>query len=198
MVPAAIVQVANLVGGKLYELYALALLLEELQKRGWHVTFRGTQIQMQAGPGLIDPTSPHFELRRHSKGAVEFEVYTDIEVMTLGSTQIPVNDLSAYHEIDIVVVYAGTAGRPGVDRMVLGVECKGTANFSKAFVREVLGRRRELSYLDGGQPCLLDGQVPVRARPPSEYWLVYLDPDGDKYRQSPSAFSVELKHWPLP
>jgi hypothetical protein len=195
VLPMKLFALSNLVPGKLYELYALARLLIELRKRGWHVTFRGKQIEMPAGPGIIDPTRPHFELRQHSRGPVVFEIYTDIEVLTLGAHVTAVKDLSAYHEIDIVVVPKGTTGRPKVNAIALGIECKATANFDKAFVREVLGRRRELSFLTESLPCMLDGQVQVNANPPSEYWLVYIDPSGDNYRESPAAFSVMLKHW---
>lgn len=193
--PAQIRPVANIVGGKLYELFVLAKLLPELRARGWRVSFRGNTIMMFSSPGPIDAQRPHFELRRTPNGAAEFEIYTDINVGTLGSTNNRPRDRSAFHEIDIVVVPANTMGIPAHDLIALGIECKATANFEKSFVREVLGRRRELSYLVDAQPCMLDGSVLVRAEPASEYWLVYIDPTGNNYRLSPDFFSVDLKHW---
>ena len=141
---------------------------------------------------MIGPHDPHFEIRRGHRTA---QIHVDIEVRTLGSVLATVNDLSAYHEIDVVIVPPGTWGRPNPDQLLLGIECKAVANFDKAFVREVLGRRRELSLLQGPEPCPLDGTVDVPADPASEYWLAYIDPAGDNYRESPHVFGVEFKWW---
>ena len=195
MMPPKLAPISKLVGGKLYELYSLARLLAELRARGWYPYFQGRKIIFKGSPGVVDPNSPHFELQRSPRGQVEFEIYTDIEVGTIGSSHGQPRDLSAYHEIDIVIVPPNTVGRPPHDLVALGIECKATANFDKAFVREVLGRRRELSLLTAPQPCTLDQSLNVSANPASEYWLVYIDPAGDKYRLSPAYFSVELKHW---
>lgn len=195
VLPEKLTPIKKLVGGKLYELYVLSRLLSELQARGWHVRFHGATIELKASPGGVDPSSPHFELARTPVGGPEFEVFTDIEVGTLGAEHKTVTDLSGYHEIDVVVVPVGTTGRPSPKELMLGIECKATANFEKSFVREVLGRRRELSYLADPMPCPLDMGKSIRARPPSEYWLVYIDKAGDKYAQSPDVFGVELKHW---
>ena len=35
--------------------------------------------------------------------------------------------------------------------------------------------------------------VSIPANPPSEYWLCYIDPAGDSYKESPQAFGVEFK-----
>jgi hypothetical protein len=124
-------------------------------------------------------------------------LYTDIQVATLGSVQpgASVTDLSEYHEIDVVVVEKGVVGMPRPDQLLIGLECKATANFSKSFVREALGRRRELSFYSGTWPCLLDGSQLIDAHPPSEYRLVFIDPAGLSYVESPAVFGVELEHW---
>lgn len=195
ILPAKLKPIKKLVAGKVYELYALSRLLSELQMRGWAPRFLGATIDLKASPGGIDPTSPHFELAPTPGAPPEYKVFTDIEVMTLGSNHTPVTDFSGYHEIDLVVVPVGTSGRPLPDQLALGVECKATANFEKGFVREVLGRRRELSFFHQPLPCALDPSKSIRANPPSEYWLVYIDKAGDNYVQSPDVFAVELKHW---
>lgn len=185
---------ANLTTGKLYELYVLARLLQQLARRGWTPFFSGGTIVLKASPGAIQPGDAHFEI--HHSGGTVAEIYTDIQVTTLGSTLAQVSDYSAYHEIDIVVVPAGTSGMPTPDELLLGIECKALANFRKSVVREVLGRRRELSFvIRGTEPCLLDASEQVPANPPSEYWLTYIDPAGDNYRDSPRAFGIEFKHW---
>ena len=193
VLPPKLTPISQMVGGKLYELYALSRLLAELRSRGWNLYFKGQTIKMNGSPGAITTASPH--LRRAARGPVQYEIYTDIEVGTMGAAQNQPQDLSAYHEIDIVIVPPNVTGRPRHDVIALGIECKATANFSKAFVREVLGRRRELSLLAKAQPCTLDQSTLVPANPPSEYWLVYIDPAGNKYRLSPAFFGVELKHW---
>jgi hypothetical protein len=197
VLPHKLLPIFKLTGGKLYELYALSRLLAELRARGWFPYFKGARIELKASPGLIDPNSPHFELQRAPNSQPEYEIFTDIEVGTLGATLKPVNDYSRYHEIDLVVVPAGVTGRPDPEELAFGIECKATANFEKSFVREVLGRRRELSYIHDPLPCPLDLTLThtVPADPPSEYWLVYIDPAGDNYVESPAVFGVELKNW---
>lgn len=185
---------AGLTSGKLYELYALSKVLEELATRGWTASFVGVAITMKASPGFIKSTDDHFELT-HPCHAGTVAIHTDIQVATLGSTVGTVTDRSEYHEIDIVAVDASVTGMPTVGELLLGVECKAVANFEKSFVREVLGRRRELSYLTPPLPCSLDGLVTMNANPPSEYRLVFIDPAGTRYAQSPAIFSVLLEHW---
>lgn len=109
-------------------------------------------------------------------------------------------DDSGYHELDIAVVRFGARGRPLFNEIALGVECKATAVFNKSVVREVLGIRRELSFLAGMQPSALSQptgvmQVTVPANPASELWLAYTDPKGDNYSASPSTFGVRFELW---
>jgi len=151
---------------------------------------------LKASGGYADPSEPHFELY-DGAGDLFGRLYTDIEVRTLGATlgQVhgaPVLDLSAHHEIDIVVLTPQHQLLPEPDELLIGIECKAVADFDKAFVREVLGRRRELSFLGHGEDPF--GDV-IMARPGSWYRLVYIDPKGDNYKQSPAFFAVELQHW---
>lgn len=187
--------IAGLTAGKLYEFYVLARLIEDLAWRGWTSRFVGTSLVLKASPGAIQPGDAHFEIRHpHVEGAAE--IHTDIQVTTLGAPLAATADLSFYHEIDIVVVLEGATGMPGPHTILLGIECKAFANFRKSIVREVLGRRRELSFFrPTSQPCCLDGSEPVNADPPTEYWLAYTDPAGDNYRESPKVFGIEFKHW---
>ena len=107
-------------------------------------------------------------------------------------------DRSAYHELDIVLVEESATGYPRYDEIYLAIECK-SGKFSKNFLREVLGVRRELSLYGGRLPSRLttaggEPQVWVRAKPASEYWLAFIDDDGKHYRESPAEFGIELKH----
>lgn len=184
--------------GKLYELFVLSHVLEDLRKRGFALSFVGTTLKFKASPGQIKTVDPHFELK--SPNGQNLWLFVDIEFETLGSSQPPGgNDHSGRHEIDIVVVSV-SRGYPQHDEIALGVECKAVANFGKSIVKEVLGVRRELSLLSSSPQqstlTVYGGAPPenVRANPASEYWLAYTDPEGNNYRASPAAFSITFKN----
>jgi hypothetical protein len=191
--PPKLWSISTLVGGKLYELFVLSHLLTELRTRGHRIRFSGSSVVFKTGGGPIKQGDNHIVLFDKHNTVIAY-IYTDVEVMTLGYHIGYVSDLSRYHEIDIVVVRPWISGYPSHDDLLLGVECKATAKFSKAFVREALGRRRELSYLCPSQPCLLDAKTIVPAEPASEYWLAFIDPAGLQYKESPELFGVELVH----
>ncbi|MCF6446150.1 hypothetical protein [Nereida sp. MMG025] len=185
--------------GKVYELYCIAKTLEELKATyGVTVQFVGPAVQFKASPGKIDRTKSYFIIERNGH---RFELHTDIEVRTLGSTSASTHtDLSAYHEIDIVVVPPSATDRPDHYDVLLGVECKAHANFGKGIVKQVLGIRRELSLLTDENPaCLAHAfgftSPMVPSYPPSEYWLAYIDPKGSNYSQSPGVFGIRFEHW---
>jgi hypothetical protein len=184
----------GLTAGKLYELFVLSKLLLELRHRGHSFVFSHSTIRFKTGGGPIRAGDFHIDVLRD--GAVVGKIYTDVEVRTLGSTIGTVDDFSQYHETDIVVVTPNASSYPAPDELLLGIECKATAKFLKSHVREVLGRRRELSYYRGRFAAPLGGDVHVEADPHSEYWLCFLDHAGLRYTQSPAVFSVELKHMP--
>jgi hypothetical protein len=187
--------------GKLYELYVLSWVVSDLAKRGFILTFKGASLQFKGSPGKIKKSEPHFEIISPNRTAPSLYLFVDIEFETLGSKYVGVSDNSLRHEIDIVVVDVDS-GYPTYKNIVFGVECKAVSNFSKSILKEVLGVRRELSLLDGQTKSLLSAQggrpsVTVPADPPSEYWLAYIDPAGNFYRESPAAFGVEFKHMPV-
>jgi hypothetical protein len=184
--------------GKLYELYVLSFVVENLSKRGFALTFKGNTLKFKGSPGQIKKSDAHFEIKSPRAAAPPLWLFVDIEFETLGSKHTSVSDNSLRHEIDIVVVSVN-AGYPTFNDIALGVECKAVANFSKSTLKEVLGVRRELSYLHAAKPSLLSNwggapSVSISADPPSEYWLAYTDPAGNSYSDSPSAFGVEFKH----
>lgn len=190
-------RVNKLRGGKLYELYVLSYVLERLRARGFRISFYGRTLRFKSSPGQIRRADPHFELRSPTTGAA-YWIFVDIEFETLGSARVQVSDRSLRHEVDIVVVSVDS-GYPKHSDILLGVECKAVANFSKSILKEVLGVRRELSLVGRSQSSLLSvaggsPNVDVPADPPSEYWLAYIDPIGDVYAESPKAFGVEFMH----
>lgn len=192
-------------GGKIYELYCLAMTLEWLRSTyGAHIQLVGpTEVSFKASPGNIDRKKSYFVVR---KGPRVLELHTDIQVRTLGASHLTGHvDLSGYHEIDLVLIDPAVpdGAMPRHDQLVLGVECKSHAKFEKGIVKQVLGIRRELSMLSYPHPSRLDstfgharyGGPPVRANPASLYWLAYVDPKGNSYSSSPGFFGIEFKHW---
>ncbi|WP_137114056.1 hypothetical protein [Mesorhizobium sp. GR13] len=186
--------------GKLYELFVLSHVVEDLANRGFTLRFIGTSLKFKGSPGMIKPSDPHFEVGAPSmSGNPALWLYVDIEFDTLGHHLGSVTDNSRRHEIDIVVITSGSS-YPSHHEIALGVECKAVANFGKDLLKEALGVRRELGVLQmtasdslltlhGGTPA-----VTVSMNPPSEYWLAHTDPRGGNYAQSPAQFGVTLKH----
>jgi hypothetical protein len=181
--------------GKLYELYVLSELIQELDGRGFRIFFHGANLEFKGAAGMIKMADPHFRVRAPSGN--DFWIFVDIEFLTLGSASVPVGDYSGFHELDIVVVSA-TPPHPKHDDIALAIECKCVATFEKKLIKEALGIRRELSFLRSPQPSTLTlaggASVMVAAKPPSEFWLAFIDPAGNQYQDSPGAFGIRLVH----
>ena len=175
--------------GKVYELYCLATTVVFLKGLpGVSVGFVGSSVDFKASPGRIDQGRSYFVV--HGMGRV-LELHTDIEVRTLSSAMRGgVAGPSSHHEIDLVLVEnAQDRQRPAHDQVILGVECKAQANFEKQVARQALGVRRELSVYRN-RPLTTRLSFPgqrreVKALPPSEFWLAFVDPKGRAYRHGP-------------
>lgn len=185
--------------GKIYELYCLGLLMEELSNDGFTITYNGPNPAVfKAGPGLIYTSDPHFDLSYNS--SVFAQIYLNIEFKTLGSAHTLTNDRSCQHEIDVIIVEDGVTGRPEHDQVLMGLECKSTANFGKGILKETLGVRREMTLLAPGmdshltQICSSRG-VYINCNPASEYRLCFVDPSGGHYSASAVHFGIDLVHW---
>ena len=185
--------------GKLYELYILARLLRHLRRRGFRLRHVGNDIRFKQAPGKLYVSDPHFVLE--SRGGAKLWLFVDIEFQTLGHRmRARQGDLSALHELDLVVLRDVVDGsNPAYDQVLLAVECKSNAVFEKSIVREALGLRRELSLL--AHPVVSDlshiagtRNVCVAAEPASEFWLAFIDSRGRRYKQSPAAFGIALRH----
>lgn len=188
--------------GKLYELFVLSHVVENLVQRGYHLNFKPnaqhpSALQFKASPGALKSSDSHFEVT--SPRGDRYWLFVDIEFDTLGHAKNGAYDRSRRHEIDIVVCSID-AGHPRHDQIALGVECKAWTNFTKGLVKEALGVRREMCFLDSPQPSTLSAdpnlklQVTVPADPPSEFWLAFIDQSGTNYSQSPAVYGIELKH----
>ena len=188
--------VRDLSKGKLYELFVLAEVVDALALRGCTLQFRGASLKFKASPGKLKATDPHFEVR--TPHGDHLWLFVDIEFDTLGHDRNHATDRSRRHELDIVLVRQNS-GYPTHQEVWFAVECKAVANFTKGLVKEVLGVRRELSFLRDAQPSVLSQSgahpsIDVPAEPASEFWLAHIDPKGSRYRQSPAAFGVDFRH----
>ncbi|MGB4065248.1 MAG: hypothetical protein WBK19_15600 [Azonexus sp.] len=188
--------------GKLYELFVLSHVIDDLRRRGFTLIFQPnvrhpSALQFKASPGRLATSDSHFTVT--GPDGTGYWLFVDIEFDSLGHFQSGANDNSRRHEIDIVVCTTDL-GYPRHDEIALGVECKAWANFTKGLVKEALGVRRELSLLDSPQSSILSSaqlvtaKVSVPASPASEFWLAFIDPKGLNYAQSPAVYGVELKH----
>ena len=138
--------------GKLYEIWVAIEVMRELHiNEGYNPTLnRGSRLVLRNKGGAIDSRYTSFYLSHPTEA--DLELWTDIEFVAMSHTLLgPTAPLSRafYHELDLVIVEAGTRGRPLHDQVVVAVECKNTSEFEKRMAREALGVRRELSFLTG-------------------------------------------------
>lgn len=134
--------------GKLYEAYVLSKIVAKLvDDEGFSlVLVGGPKLKLKSSPGPINRSYPHIELYRY--GNCVAELWTDVEFLTLSYSRLASPSLTkgSYHELDIVVVDAGSQGRPPHSAVWLGIECKNTS-YQKGLLKEILGVRRELSFV---------------------------------------------------
>jgi len=191
----------SLTAGKLYEAHVLSLVLERLS-RDEHfriVLVNSNFVFLKSAPGPINPGYPHFDLFRGSSKIAE--IWTDIEFLTLSFAQTSTHrspTLGDYHELDIVVVDPGLAGRPSHNQIWLGVECKNTG-YNKGLLKEILGVRRELSLLQDPQPTRFSNwpRASVRAQPPSCLLVYSTDSAALQYASPGQLFGIDFFHEPI-
>lgn len=194
-------KIITLPTGKLYELYVLADLIEELSNQGCSLSFISANnskvINFKQSPGKIKKQDSHFIIT--CPDGKELYIFLNIEFRTLSYKDTQRSDRSNYHEIDIIVTNI-SSGYPSYHNILLGVECKCVAKFKKSILKEVLGVRRELGLLSSckGESLLSsyinsrDIEVPMDPR--TEYRLAFIDPNGKYYENAGRVFGVEFKH----
>lgn len=192
--------------GKIYEIYCVTRLLAWLEKR-YNVTIQycgKNKMKFKAGGGPVNRKEyPYFKITdNRSNGVVE--LHTNIEIETLGSSRYngPNKDLSIMHEVDIILIEEGVncGDMPAHDQLILGIECKAHAKLRKGVIREVLGVRRELSYLQHNHTATIDtifsskkSALCVPAVPSSIYWLYTIDRNARRYKISPEQFGIDIE-----
>ena len=187
----------DLTSGKIYEAFVLTKVAEKLVlEEGLSLSLvNSNEIALKSAPGPINRDYPRIDV--YGSGQKVAELWTDIEFLSFSCYRQqrethPV--FGDYHELDILMVDAGIAGRPAFHQIWLGVECKNTV-YSKAMLREVLGIRRELGLF---YPMLLPTRFArwprdwVPACPPSCLLVFSSDHRVTQYSDPGTTFGVEF------
>jgi hypothetical protein len=190
----------SVLAGKLYEAYVLSRVVEHLAiAEGYSLTLvGGSKLQLKSSPGPINRSYPRIELRRSAECLAE--LWTDVEFLSLSycignASAITLGD---YHELDIVIVAAGVTGRPRCDSVWLGVECKNTG-YAKGLLKEILGIRRELSFLHNPQKTQFRSwpRTTVPALPASCLLVYSTDPKVSHYAAPGKTFGIDFIYEPM-
>lgn len=184
--------------GKLYEAHVLSLVLEKLHRiEGFRIVLVNSNfVYLKSAPGPINSQYPHFDLYRQNDKIAE--IWTDIEFLTLSFNRnggLGTPSPGDYHELDILLVNPGITGYPRHNEIWLGVECKNTG-YTKAFLREILGVRRELSLLQGPHQTYFSRwpRSVVPADPPSCLVVYSTDPAILNYTSPGTVFGIDFFH----
>lgn len=190
----------SLTAGKAYEAYVLGLVCERLHvDEGFSLRLiGGKKIVLKSSPGPINTSYPHIAVFQGQQHIAN--IWTDVEFKTLSATMSgkPSLSLGDYHEMDIAVVVPDAAARPTPDQVLLLVECKNTG-YQKSLLREILGIRRELSFLSPLSPTQFSTwpRSVVPADPPSCIAVFSTDPDVLSYCDPGITFGIDFFHEPL-
>lgn len=193
---------AAMTAGKLYEAHVLSRVIEQLAtQEGYAIRLINSNfLPLKSAPGPINRSYAYFELRR--SGTLRAEIWTDVEFLSLscdrrGKTYSP--DLGDYHELDIVVATAGLTGRPRHEDIWLGVECKNTAAYTKNLLKEILGIRRELSFVTDDNTTRFTNwpRSTVPANPPSCLMVYTTDSSVTSYSGPGEMFGIDFVYEPI-
>jgi hypothetical protein len=193
---------AAITAGKLYEAHVLSRVIEELATHESYAIrlINSTFLPLKSAPGPINRSYAYFELRR--SGSLRAEIWTDVEFISLscgvrGQAGSP--SPGDYHELDIIVSDKGLSGRPLYDQIWLGVECKNTATYTKNLLKEILGIRRELSFVRPPIPTRFANwpRSAVPAEPPSCLMVYTTDSSVSSYAGPGETFGIDFVYEPI-
>lgn len=139
--------------GKLYEASVLAEICHRLNvDEGFNLRLiNNNSVMLKQKGGPVNRDYPYIEV--YSSGLLVAELWTDIEFTTMshninGSNRILTRQ--DYHELDIALTFPNISERPSFEQIYMAVECKNT-KIEKRIIREILGYRRELSFLSNNE-----------------------------------------------
>lgn len=183
--------------GKIYEAYVLGLVCQNLRthEKLTCTLVGGTKLTLKSSPGPINSNYPHIKVTK--AGSHVANIWTDIEFTSLSAVNQGKSILTQgeYHELDIAVVAPNCQVRPRPNEVFLAVECKNTG-YQKRLLREVLGVRRELSFLRPSMRTIFTRwpRAKVPADPPSCIVVYSTDPDVVEYQAPGSYFGINFFH----
>ena len=182
--------------GKLYEARVLAEVCKQLHNQeNADLQLSGSNaLALKFGGGPINVSFGAIDVLKG--GTLVGTLRTDIYVAGI-STRLGQHPISPphFHEVDIVMTTPGSQGVPVADDVILAVECKNTP-YEKRLFRELLGLRRELSFLKAPQPTLFSTwpRTAVPSDPPSVL-LSYSTSRRILHYQAPAeSFGIGLMH----
>jgi hypothetical protein len=197
LLPIAGVNSPGLFKGKLYEMYVLGIVLQNLSPSfSFQLRNGGASFHMRQSPGPINKDFTWIDVFEIVSNTKVGEIWTDVEFRTLSSQSGLGNTAGEFHELDVGFYHGEQADgtRPSFVQVRLGVECKNT-NMGKGILRQVLGLRRELSYIDDSKPTGLPWpSTHIEADPPSALMLFCTDGDILKYSHPGGKFSINFEH----
>lgn len=185
--------------GKLYEIHVLAAVCKRLAiDEGLQLRICGSstlRLKLKGGP--INRTYAYFEVRQGS--SFLGELFTDVYFDTISHERRGIRSTKIrgdYHEIDIALFQPRSTGNPSYKQILLAVECKNTS-IKKSIIREILGFRREMAFIQ-------DHLIPtsfttwptkaVRSDPSSVHMLYCSDRRVKNFAQSCAQFDIILEH----
>ena len=187
--------------GKLYEAFVLSLVVTNLAAiEGLDLRLStGTKVVLKSAPGPINYSYPHIQISRN--GVHVANIWTDVEFMAYSCAQsnTVATEPGHYHELDIVIADATASRRPRPEEMWLGIECK-YRSYSKSFLREILGVRRELGLLHNPPLRSHFQEWPrkyVPAKPPVCLIAYSSDSAIGSYSFPGELFGVDFEHVPM-
>lgn len=188
----------SLTSGKLYEAHILSIVLQQLstQENFQIVLINSSFIELKSSHGPINRSYPHFQLLRGDK--LVAELWTDVEFISLSYDQCSLPrpiQRGDFHELDIIITDHGLYGRPKNSQIWLGVECKNTG-YNKGLLKEILGIRRELSFLSNPKPThfMKWPRSEVPADPASCLMVFSTDARVALYSSPGEIFGIDFQH----
>lgn len=143
--------------GKAYELRVLVHVLQKMHADGYVLSCTPKGGVLTFGGSPCRPNLPQHDWICAKKGNDDFQVWVSVQFRTL-SHSLRSKPAAVWpsdkHEID-VGVYRVLVGKsyPTLSQVIFAASCK-TGGWSKAYVREALGLRRELGFLDAPRNSL--------------------------------------------
>lgn len=189
----------NYAQGKAYELKVFAQLLSDLDSLGYTLACTPkTKGCLTFGGSPCRPNGAGHDYIQVRRGFEHYQFWVSVQFTTLSYSRGPQSTAPAHsdlHEIDVGLFEPlPDTEYPSFERVVFAASCKAGA-WSKVFVREALGLRRELGFLD--RPAASRAtwfEVKVPARPAIPLALFSGDSNCTMYQGSLATLGLYVRH----